>query len=495
MCCRTYENVSKINKGELILTIDVDVFTGLLTYKNIQFHFIFDKEQLRLIPPHDKKFEVEKWFLKPIGNKGNYVGYTTGDPIYIEEPLVSDSCNERPKIVFIPKHSSVGRYNSVLIIDIQAYIVFSVHEYNIRKINFSCPEINSIFPSRQAIGEAKWDKDGEFSLKTQKLETSNENKQYFKYQGKDIEITFDIIQTTTHDVTKPPLSLQSCMCFKFGDTSDYNFIVELCNIAKTFINYISYRKDISFTNIQLYTPYDEGKKNYKGAELFLVEKQFEIDEKSVKDGRFIKHHFISDIEGKILNEIASQQLYLYHLPDSYERNHINAARFVMITAAFEWEFRKLYPNGISKETKEIQAEASATIVLKELVEKSTGKLKKLYKSLLKNGIGFLPLKAKIEQTCKDLDNIINPFGKYLYSINGEELKYSKVGERVSTQRNNYAHGNIDKEFVGLSMLDLIFLERVIYAMQLKRFGLSDINIKHSINELFHCNLIISEDKE
>lgn len=491
---RTYENVSKINGGEIILGIDRDVFTGTLTYRDVQFIFLFDKQQLHLIPPTDKAHETNKWFLKPIGNKEKPVGYTIGDPIYIKEPLISDKCNERPIIVFIPKYSSVNRYNSTLIVDIQAYIVFSVYEFNIKKLKFFCPEINSIFPSRQAISEVKLDENGEFSLKTQKMETFDEVKQFFKYKGKKIEITFDIIQTITQDVTKPPLSLQSCMCFKFEETSDYNFIIELCNIAQTFIKYISYRRDISFKNIQLYTPFEKGEKIFKGAELFFVEKQFDVDEKSLKDGRFIKHHFISDIEGTILNEIASQQLYLYHLPDSYERNHINAARFVMITAAFEWEFRKLYPNGISKETKELQAEASATIVLKELIEKSTGKLKKLYKSLLKNGIGFLPLKVKIEQTCKDLDNIINPFGEYLYSINGEELKYSKVGERVSTQRNNYAHGNIDKEFVGLSLLDLIFLERVIYAMQLKRFGLSDINIKHSINELFHCNLIISEDK-
>ncbi len=477
------------------MAIDVDVFTGLLTYRDIQFHFVFDKQQLRLIPPHDKAFEVEKWFLKPIGNKGNYIGYTTGDPIYIETPLISDSCNERPKIVFIPKYSSIGRYNAVIIIDIQAYIVFSIHEFNIRKINFFCPEINSIFPSRQAIGEAKWDENGEFCLKTQKLETSNEIKQFFRWQDKDIEITFDIIQTATYDVTKPPLSLQSCMCFKFCDTTDYDFIYQLSLIAKRFIEYLCYRKDIAFNSIYLYTPYGDGTKIYKGAELCIVDEPKIYDEKSIKEGRCIKHYYINEIEGNLLNSIANNTLYMRHLPDSYEKRHINEARFVMITAAFEWEFNKLYPNGVKKKTQTIKAEEQASVVLTELINQNSGKLKDIYKSLLKNGIGFSPLQAKIQQVGKDLDNIISPFGKYLYALNSTELKYNKMGERLATQRNHYAHGNLDQEFDGLAFVDLIFLERVIYAMQLKNLGVSDKNIKESINDLFHCNLIIEDEKE
>lgn len=67
-----------------------------------------------------------------------------------------------------------------------------------------------------------------------------------------------------------------------------------------------------------------------------------------------------------------------------------------------------------------------------------------------------------------------------------------MGERLSSQRNNFAHGNLDKEFVGLSLLDLVFLEIVLYAMQLKYYGLEEIKIKKAINELFHKNFIIDE---
>ena len=93
---------------------------------------------------------------------------------------------------------------------------------------------------------------------------------------------------------------------------------------------------------------------------------------------------------------------------------------------------------------------------------------------------------------KSLAETIDMFGKYLYSLNDEELNYSKMGERLSQQRNNFAHGNLDKDFVGLSLLDLIFLEIVLYAMQLKYYGLEDIDIKKAVNELFHKNLVIKE---
>lgn len=100
------------------------------------------------------------------------------------------------------------------------------------------------------------------------------------------------------------------------------------------------------------------------------------------------------------------------------------------------------------------------------------------------------MSGKITFVGKNISNVIDMFGKQLYDLNGEELNYSLMGERLSSQRNNFAHGNLDKEFVGLSLLDLVFLEIVLYAMQLKYYGLEEI--KKAINELFHKNFIIDE---
>ena len=66
------------------------------------------------------------------------------------------------------------------------------------------------------------------------------------------------------------------------------------------------------------------------------------------------------------------------------------------------------------------------------------------------------------------------------------MKYIKL------HRDIFYVGNLDKDFVGLSLLDLIFLEMVLYAMQLKYYGLENIKIKRVLNELFHKDLIIKE---
>ena len=469
--------------------MDINIYTGSLTYKDIEFTFVFDKNELRLVPSADKKQEVERWFYKSLGG----VAYTFGDPIYIDKPIFSDKCNECCQISFIPAyHRPLGRINSVIIIDIQAYIVYNSKGNGIKKMSFECPEINSIYSTRQAI-ETKRNADGNFELKTLKFDSTNAKKQIFNVDGKDVEVYFDIIQITTHDTTKPPLSLQSCLMFKFEPTEDLNFIYRLHQIAICFIEYICYRKDISFEKISIYTEADDANKTtYDNGKFNMVGNKPAVDEESVKQGRCIKHHYIKNSESAILNAIVDNTLYIRHLPETRKNTQINAARFVMITAAFEWEFKKLYPNGVRKKDATIKAEEKASEVLTTLIDESSGKLKNLYKSLLKNGIGFTPLQSKLIQVGKDLDSIIAPFGKYLYSINNKDLVYSKMGERLSKQRNHYAHGDLDEDFIGDSLLDLIFLERILYAMQLKRFGVCDKNIKHSINELFHCNFAIDD---
>ena len=78
-------------------------------------------------------------------------------------------------------------------------------------------------------------------------------------------------------------------------------------------------------------------------------------------------------------------------------------------------------------------------------------------------------------------------------MNGEQLSYSEMGQRLGDQRNHFAHGDLDKEFIGTSLLDLIYMEFILYAMQLRRYGVGKINIQKAINQLFERHVIINDD--
>lgn len=169
---------------------------------------------------------------------------------------------------------------------------------------------------------------------------------------------------------------------------------------------------------------------------------------------------------------------------------IDAARFVMITAAFEWEFDRLFPDGICKSKERVEAELIVSQKLNELIDTSSGKTKKIYKSLLKCIERRPSLANKIEKIGSDMGALLEPFGQQLYGFNKEELNYTDMGKRLGDQRNYFAHGDLDKDFIGLSLLDLIFLQRIIYAIQLKISGLEDKQIQRAINDLFQCRFAI-----
>lgn len=143
-----------------------------------------------------------------------------------------------------------------------------------------------------------------------------------------------------------------------------------------------------------------------------------------------------------------------------------------------------------KKEARLKAEAAVTDEIDEKIKSSTGKKREIYK-FLKRLVKSDSLESEIIHTGKVIDNIIGVFGKHLYHLNGEELKYSEMGKRLSSQRNHYAHGDLDQEFIGLSLLDLMYMEYALYAIQLNYYGVDEKNIRRAINDLFHLNYAIT----
>lgn len=108
--------------------------------------------------------------------------------------------------------------------------------------------------------------------------------------------------------------------------------------------------------------------------------------------------------------------------------------------------------------------------IQRLLNEANGRKQRSIYKFLQRRVRSDSLESEIVHTGKIIDDIIGIFGKHLYQRNGQELKYSEIGNRLSSQRNNFAHGNLDKEFIGLSLLDLMYMEYILYAMQLNYYG-------------------------
>ena len=466
-------------------------YTGKLKYRDIDFTFVFAGTEMRLIPPADKESEIKwQWKMKSIGNGA----YTFADPMPVDERYLTAHCNEtNQRIVFLPKQgSTLGFNNTVVIIEIKSFVVCETNDNNFNRVTFSCPEMNYIHPINKAFTikiPNEFAKEGVAYFNTQNFDLTTTDKQKFIVDEKEVQVFFEISRTISFKIDKPPLTLESVMHFEFDATNDYSFILRLWQIARDFIRFLCYRNNIFITKIDLSTSDDDGKyKNF--AKMYINNRDEESEELPLQKGRYIKQIHIAGKEGEILSDIASDSIYLRHLPETFESgHHINAARFVMITAAFEWEFRRLYPDGIKKSEATINAENAVHEEIQKEIDNSSGKKKSIYK-FLQRLVRSDSLQSEIIQIGKDFSGIVDVFGKHLYQINGEELKYSEMGQRLSDQRNHFAHGDLDKDFIGLSLLDLIFLKIIVYAMQLKYYEIDDIEIQKSINELFQQRLAI-----
>lgn len=465
-------------------------YTGRITYRDIEFDFSFDGDNLKLIPPDDKKAEVMwEWGMESIA-PGVNIGPR---PLCLNQTFLKGPCFETGKeIIFLFfKNQRFGFYNSILEIQVVGYIDYIIAGNKINQLSITCPEISAIHSHRKALNVSNNYEKGIIQIETKPFNETTTERKSFICNGVECGIEFAVTRGINWGKMEDSvLILRSCILLDFPETEDYDFIQDLCRIVKRTIEFLCYRKDIFLPEVTLYSGTEDGKQQVVGT-LHLRNEEGTVDYKSINDGRYIRREYLEEKEGRLLNMISENSLYLRHIPEDYKSGrHYTAAKFIMIMAAFEWEYRKMYPEGVKKSVSHIEAENAVEKMIEGLIGEA---INKKQKGILKHLLRLVRtdnLSSRINQIGNEYDDLVGAFGQYLYRINGAELKCSEMGKRLEKQRNNFAHGNLDQKFDGDTLNDIIYLEYLIYAMQLKRVGLSDDSIRKAINDLFKLNFAL-----
>ena len=485
-------------------TTEFKLYTGNIRFRNIDFSFAFDGYELRLIPPEEKKASILIDFNMTQVSPGVY---TASEPAPIEEVFLVGSCNETgKKIVFFPERwSYLSYYHFSICIPLTAYMLCKYDREMIDRITFAGPEINHIHPVKAGVSlniTADYHENGIATVSTEGLEATTTEKQYFDVNGKQVGLFFSIWREISLSNDEPPINIQSTMMFEFEATNDYVFILELLRLAKLFVSYLCYRNNICFSSIQIAAPYKDGKhENF--ANLIALDRYEQEEKKPIREDRCIKQYLIAGHEGEILSDIDKNILYIRHIPESYSSGRsIDVGRFILLVTAFEWEFARLYKED-EIDNNPVQQAAGKVVNLEFTdliakykrpgVSKKDDSFNKEIRAIIhtcQKHLSDKTLKEKIIHVGLKLHDIIDCFGEPYYSRANIPFDYEDIGQRLGSQRNHFAHGDLDKKFIDHSLIDLVFLEYIIYAMQLKYYQVDEKCIKQAISDLFRRNIII-----
>ena len=316
----------------------------------------------------------------------------------------------------------------------------------------------------------------------------------FCFEEESITCTLGVEAHVTNGDNRP-FSVNSILLLQFKETKSPDELIRLFDIVREFFSFVAYRKNIIIENANLY-----GKTKHKSfGKIGVLYYNFgQCDTEEDKEIRkIIPYELVKPHIQDIFQLISSDQLYVEHLPESsYNRQHITPARFILTTAAFEWIVRSAYDIQISDKQKQVKEDILEAIKNIPTTKSYSSKLKKkfqFYEDLICRV--DMNLSGKIIYALRDLEPIIKPFIDHLYTLNGKETdSYSNMGDRLQKQRNNYAHGNIDKELNPDVIIDIIVLEWVNYSMVFKNIGYTDHQIKMLINGIFHLNFYIPDEE-
>lgn len=336
-----------------------------------------------------------------------------------------------------------------------------------------------------------------FNEKLNKIFINNSNiNESFSFDFKNSNIEAELgIKKDLHFKSVTPVSLSTALNLTFERKSEFSFAEDLSLLTRNFLKIVTFRRNVNFIKLVLKRRTTPNKSNRKLVGEFFVNIRDNFTKETDKKAQqqIIDYQLIKDHLSSLFVNLANNTIYMSHLPESIQDSRlITPARYIMVTAGFEWEFSRSLEDSLTHITKKKYDEEIKDIsdFFEKRIEETSGKKMRFYENTKKRALGGIgqayTLEKRLTFAFKEFDDVLIAFIKNIYSYNGVEFdsNYSELAKRIARRRNAIGHGNISEEAHELHGIDMLILEWLYYAMLLRSIGMNDEKIKKSINKLF-----------
>lgn len=292
-----------------------------------------------------------------------------------------------------------------------------------------------------------------------------------------------------HSLSSTPLDSNSFFKLSFSKKVGIEELVCIAREFKSFLVFVTYRLNVTFTEIATYLRVEDEKKRNCGQLVFNDKYVTEQNEKAKK--RIVKAEYLNVHIAEIMEAISKYKMPYGHFCKSIEKMpHYPVSRIIMILAAFEREFKNIYGQDVKRSELYIDTKKEVVQMLIKYAESLSGKKKK-YVSGFAKGIENHDSSYgdNFKYALEDCKKIMEPFIKRKFDGTYEEI-IEDVSESINSLRNGVAHSRLDLELEAKHLTEIKIVEEMLYAIRLKKVGIDEAIIQKAINELFGENFAI-----
>ena len=458
---------------------------GFVNYDDSETAFEFDAEEfvLRLYPNHDNW----KKYVHPRYGFNLIFGKNKGDEWLSENRFVG-ACSAGKRIIFSVQDNP-GIYHGFLSFDVNWY--FCCHEgmdeNSIKGFSITGPTVEAFYSPYVALEQTH-----EYD------ENSNRSKMVVSSVPTD-EVScgsYSVNDTTVASLSvlaycgsglgsfERPLFANSKFVVDFDKPTDLDTTVAAFEHILRFFIYSAYRANVGIRLADLYLMNEQGKRDYLGILVLPKEDNIEKDQAVLR--RCLSYGDLGEKTASIVSDLRDHHMTLQYICENHEeRSSYPTSRVIMILASFERVYGTIYGKDTDRSQLYIDTKDEIVGLISEYVKSCSGKKKEYAKSIRKFVENLdSSFASNVSYALKDCIDIMTPFIKKRYKQCDNDI-IDAISKRLGIIRNGVAHCRLDFDLEPIHMKDLLIMEELLYAMELKHIGLAIDVCGNAVSNLFN----------